>query len=454
MHVIIVGAGEVGFNIAKKLTAEGKDVVLIDDNQESLDEVSSTLDVQTIHGNGSSPGVLKKANIDKANMLIAVTNNDDTNMIACLVAKTQVKPPIKIARISNPEFVNSSKVTQPQYLDIDYVINPKRATGLFIEKLVQIPEAAEVHEYLGGKLKLIGLKVDKRNPFLGKPLKDLKRSTIGFDYLVTAILRKNNIIIPTGNNCMRDGDTVYTLIEQSNLPKLFTAFNCPQSELKKAIILGGGITAETLAKRLSKTGVDVKIIEKNRLKCELMANRLDSNVMILNGDGTDRDLLLEEGIAKTDFFIAVTKDDETNILSCLLASKLGATKVIPLVTKVAYLPLVEKVGIDVAVRPRQIIINHILKYLRRGKVLSVASLGDERAETMEVEISPSSPLINKPLKNIKVPKDALIGAILRDGKAIIPKGEDFFAPNDKAIIFALDSAINSVQQTLTSKLGD
>lgn len=452
MHVIIVGAGEVGFNIAKKLEQEGRDVFLIDNDKHVLEEVSSSLDVQVIEGSGSSPNVLKQAGIDKADMLIAVTNNDDTNMIACLIAKSQPNKIIKVARIANTEIAYNSKIIKPEYLSIDYVINPKRATAIFIEKLLQTPEAGEVFEYLDGEVKLIGLKVDKKNPFVGKHLKEIRRKSLGFDYLITAMLRKNDIIIPSGDNQIKDGDTIYTLIENKNIPKLYKAFEVSMSPVNRVIILGGNTTAFTLAKRLNKDGIDVKIIEKNKARCEELADVLD-NVMILNGDATDKDLLVEEGIAKTDCFIAASKDDETNILSCLLATKLGANRAIPLVTKVAYLPLVEKVGIDVAVRPRQIIINHILKFLRRGKMLSVASIGDERAETMEVEVSESSPLLNKPLKNLKVPKGAIIGAIARDGKPIIAKGEDFFKPHDKVIIFSLQSAINSVQQSLTSKLG-
>jgi len=453
MHVIIVGAGEVGYNIAKKLVAEGRDVVLIDNNEDLLEQISSTLDIQTIPGNGASPGALKKAGIEKADMLIAVTNNDETNMISCLIAKTQNRAPIKVARISNPEYTYNSKITHRQYIDIDYVINPKRETALFFERLLHIPEAAEVVEYLEGALKLIGLKVEKENPLVGKPLKDIRRESIGFNYLITAVLRKNSIIIPSGGDSIQVGDTVYTIIETTNLPQLLEAYRVTRKPLNRVMILGGSIVAENLAKRLCKIGVDVKIIERNKKKCLQMASRLD-RIMILNGDGTDQSLLVEEGIAKTSAFIATTKEDETNILSCLLASKLGAGRVIPLVNKVDYLPLVEKIGIDVSVRPRQIIVNGILKFLRRGKMLSVASIGDEVAETMEVEVSPGSKLTGKPLNQLRVPRGGIIGAILRDNRAIIPKGDDTFEPGDKVIIFALKSAINDVEQALTSKLGN
>lgn len=451
MQILIIGAGEVGYNIAEILSRENKDVVIIDSSESRLSSVRDGLDIKTVCGSGSDPQTLLEAGINQTDMMIAVTDSDEVNMIACLIAGSQSNIPVKIARIRNPQYAENTTILDKDHLDIDLVISPERAAADVILKVLEIPHATSVSDFIGGKVKLFSLKITSESPVVDKKLKELSFLHPGEKVLIPAICRNEKIIIPKGEEKIVAGDEVYTITEADNVSRVISLFGFEASKLKRVMIAGGGRIGLYLAKNLEKKGVGVKVVEIDGKRCETIASEL-SKAVVLSGDVSDQHLLREENISEMDYFIAVTNNDEANILSSVLAKQMGAKKVVTLVNKASYIPLTSTVGIDVAVSPRISTVSGILQHVRKGKVLSVTSIHEEDAEAIEVVALETSDLVNKPLKDIKEPKGAIIGAIEREGNVIIPKGDDMVLPGDKVLIFTLRSSIPNVEKSLMVKM--
>ncbi|MBE9504856.1 MAG: Trk system potassium transporter TrkA [Proteobacteria bacterium] len=451
MQIIIIGAGEVGYSIAEILSRENKDVVVIDADAARLKRVSDGLDIKTVCGSGSNPKVLSMAGLNQADMLIAVTDSDEVNMIACLIAGSQANIPVKIARIRNPEYAENTTILDKKHLNIDLAISPERAAADVILNILAVPHASSVAEFFEGKVKLFSLKVNSGCPVIGKLLKDLPFLHPGSNVLIPAICREGKIIIPRGNDLILEGDEVYTITASENVSRVISFFGFDADKGRRVMIAGGGRIGHYLAKKLEKQGISVKIVERCEAKCEEIAEDLKKTV-VLNGDVSEQDLLTEENISNMDYFIAVTNDDEVNILSSILAKQMGAKTVITLVNKATYIPLTSQVGIDVALSPRLSTVSGILQYARRGKILSLTSIHEEDAEAIEVIALETSDIVNKPLKDIKEPKGAIIGAIEREGRVIIPKGEDVVLPGDRVLIFTLRASIKDVEKSLMVKM--
>lgn len=451
MQILIVGAGEVGYSIAEILSRESKDVVVIDSNEESLARVKDSLDIKTVCGSGSSPQTLLDAGLNQTDILIAVTDSDEVNMIACLIAGSQSNIPVKIARIRDPEYAENTTILDKNHLDIDLAISPERAAADSILKVLDIPHATSVADFLEGKVKLFSLKLGHESPVAGKSLKDLHFLHPGENVLIPAIYRDNRIIIPRGNDTIMEGDEVFAITESDNVKNVLSFFGFGMERVRRVMIAGGGRIGSYLARNLEEHGVGVKVIDRGNERCESLADELKKAV-VLKGNVTDQDLLKEENIADMDYYVAVTNDDETNILSSLLAKQTGAKTVVTLVNRAGYVPLISTVGIDVAVSPRLSTVSGILQYVRKGKVLSVTSIHEEDAEAIEVVALETSDIVNRPLKELKEPKGAIIGAIEREGKVIIPKGDDVILPGDKVLIFTLRSSIPDVEKALMVKM--
>jgi len=451
MEILVIGAGEVGFNIAERLSKENKDVVVIDSNPASLERIKDSLDIKTVCGSGSNPKTLLEAGLKQAEMLIAVTDSDEVNMIACLIAGSQSNIPVKIARIRNPEYSENTTILDKDHLDIDLAISPEREAAKVILKMLEVPQALSVSDFLDGKVKLFSLKIDDGSLLSGKALKDLSFLHPGEKVLIPAINRDGKIIIPKGKDKIYSGDEIFVVTESGRVNEVIGLFGFENRVIKRVMIAGGGNIGFFLASSLEKKGISVKIVEKNEARCETLATELDKAV-VLKGDTSDQTLLGEENISNIDCFIAVTNDDEANILSSLLARQMGAKKVIALVNKASYVPLMSIVGIDAAVSPRLSTISGILQYVRKGKVLSVTSIHEADAEAIEVVALETSDIVNKPLKDIKEPKGAIVGAIERDGAVIIPNGDDMVLPGDRILIFTLSSSIPDVEKALTVKV--
>lgn len=451
MKVIIIGAGEVGYHIADSLSREGIDAIVIDRNEERLREISEMLDVQTLVGSGSSPEVLKRAGMAQADMVIAVTDSDETNMIACLLASTQSQIPIRIARIRNPELNSDFLLLGKEHLNIDLTINPEREAVEHVMDLLEFPGASEIFSFAGGRIRLLGFSIDKNAAVVGKKLSELRTMTPGFKVLITSIIRNEKFVIPSGSTIIEGGEYLFAVADALRVRELLQFFGKQTERPHRIIISGGGQNGLMFARAIEKKGFSIKIIEKKRDRCEQLASLLEKTV-VLHGDGTSQELLREENIHETDFFIAVTDDEEANILGALLAKQMGARKVISLINRIDYIPLVSRVGIDGVINPRHSAIRKILHYIRKGKVISVTPLRDEKAEAFEFIALETSDITDRPFKDIDFPRGTIVGAICRGEEIIIPDGHSVIRPGDHVVIFTPHSAIGDVEKLLTVKL--
>lgn len=451
MKIIIVGAGEVGYNIADVLSKEGLDVTIIDQDESRLQEVAEKLDVLTVHGKGSSPQVLRQAGLDSADMIIAVTNSDDTNMVACLLASSQSNVAYKVARIRNAELDGTSVIFDKDHLNINLCINPEREAVKNALNLIEFPGATEIIDFVEGRIKLIGFSIDPESPLLGKTLRELRILYPQTKVLITSIIRKEKLLEPTGNTQILAGDYVFAVAASYELHEMLRIYGKNSTPLKRIFIMGGGNTGFMLAEALQARGLSTKVIEKDHGRCEDLASILEK-VTVLHGDGTDQGLLKEENIQEMDCFIAVTDDEEANILGALLAKRLGAKKSIALINRVEYMPLVSTVGIDGVINPRHAAVSKILNFIRKGKIVSATPLHDERVEAYEVIALETADITDRPIKDIKFPPGTIVGAIIRNDDILIPDGESIIRPNDHAIIFTFRSTVPKLEKMLTVKL--
>lgn len=441
MKIIVIGAGKVGCQIAQTLSSENHDIVIIEKDNIIQQSAQNSLDAMVILGNGANVLTLEEAGIKKTDMLIAVTSSDEVNMLACMIAK-QFGVPKKIARIRNPEYLHTSILSREK-LGIDFAINPERATAKEIVKLFKSPiNVSQVQDFAEGKVKLIEFNIEKYFPFLNQQLKNI---SFKYPVLVAAIYRDNKIIIPDGEEKIIVGDNLYVLVEKDNFLGLNEFFNEKPLDMQNVMILGGNRIAIQTALILAKLGINTKLIERDKEKCDKIAELLPHS-LIINGDGTNIDLLKSEGIKTTDGFVAVTGYDEYNLLVALLAKHLGTKKVIAKIDRSNYIPILEKIGVDAVVNPRIITTSAILQFIRKGEIVSLTLLKEGKAEVIELMVHSNSKIINKPLRNANLPKNSIIGAVIRKDRVIIPHGDDTIQAQDKIIIFALSSAIKKIEK--------
>ncbi|NCO24010.1 MAG: Trk system potassium transporter TrkA [bacterium] len=441
MKIIVIGAGKVGCQIAQTLSSENHDIVIIEKDNIIQQSAQNSLDAMVILGNGANVLTLEEAGIKQTDMLIAVTSSDEVNMLACMIAK-QFGVPKKIARIRNPEYLHTSILSREK-LGIDFAINPERATAKEIVKLFKSPiNVSQVQDFAEGKVKLIEFNIEKYFPFLNQQLKNI---SFKYPVLVAAIYRDNKIIIPDGEEKIILGDNLYVLVEKDNFLGLNEFFNEKPLDMQNVMILGGNRIAIQTALILAKLGINTKLIERDKEKCDKIAELLPHS-LIINGDGTNIDLLKSEGIKTTDGFVAVTGYDEYNLLVALLAKHLGTKKVIAKIDRSNYIPILEKIGVDAVVNPRIITTSAILQFIRKGEIVSLTLLKEGKAEVIELMVHSNSKIINKPLRNANLPKNSIIGAVIRKDRVIIPHGDDTIQAQDKIIIFALSSAIKKIEK--------
>ncbi len=443
MKIIIIGAGEVGFNLATRLSQEKHDLVIIDSDKEKCNKIEEILDISVIHGNGSSQSVLKEAGIESADMLIAATTVDEVNLLACMIAsKMGVRR--KIARVRNPEYYSSSSVLTMKDLGVDLLIHPEDEVAEEITRLLMRSIASEIVEFEEGKILMVGIKIDADSPILNVQLKNLGTPEQRKNFRIVAISKGHTTIIPDGNEYINKNDQVFVITKRESLNELLAMTGKQDKKLEKIMILGGGKIGRNLAKNLEENDVQVSLLESNKEKSIEIASTLKKS-MVFNVDGTEIDLLAREGILNMDALVAVTADDETNIIACLLARHIGVKKVIALVNKMAYLPLMPVIGIDATVNVRLSTANAILRFIRRGDILSVATFHGVDAEAIELKVSRDSKYTGKMLKNLRLPEGALVAAIIRDEKVIIPYGDSIIEPGDRIIVFALPHAIHIIE---------
>ena len=451
MRIVIVGAGEVGYHIASRLALENKEVVVIDKNAEAVRRIADNIDVQTIIGSGSSPTVLEEGGIREADILLAVTNSDEANLVACLVANMLSPTTKKLARLRGADFDNYYDAFREQAPHIETVINPEIEVVKTIIRLMRVPGAVDVGEFADSRIKFVGIYLGQDSRLAGARLVELPDIIGKRRLLIAAVVRDEEVIIPRGQDRLMTGDLIYFISEDQHLLETLSIFNKHAEPVKRVLIIGGGRIGYRLAVQLEQQSIYCKIVEKRAERCAILAERLNKAV-VLHGDGSDQSLLSEENIGDMDVVVTLTNDEETNILSSLLSRRLGAHKTITKISKFSYFPLMTAIGIDQVVSPRLSAINSILQHIRRGKVLSAISLKGEQAEALEVVALETSDIVAKPLRRVAFPKGAIVAGIIRKDHIIIPTGESIIEPGDRIIIFAQRRAVEGIEKILAVKL--
>lgn len=453
MSVLIIGAGDVGFMIAKRLSEEDIDVYVVEKDESKVSKLSQMLDVQIVHGSGSSLKTLKRANIEHTDMLIAVTDSDEVNLVATFIAGSFSEIPTKIVRIRGKDYESAKKIFEKEYLDIDLIINPEQEASNTIENILDIPGSQDAVQVADGRVRLGGFKVSNGSPLINRELKDISLSFDEVHFLIAAILREGELLIPRGKDLILQGDRIYVVLDQEDNREILACLGTKGKPTQNVMIYGGSITGEMLASRLESRGKNVKIIDHNEGRCVELSERL-KRTTVLNSPTMNRELLETERIAGLDAFIAVSDDEEANILSAVLAKRMGNPHVISLINNIDYISLVSDIGVDAVINPRMVAVGKILQFIRKGKIFSITSLSDIEAEVLEIEAMQTSDLVERPIKEIKWPKDAIIAGVVRkgQGRLIVPAGDTVIDPGDRVIIFAKRGVMPKVEKVLSVKL--
>ncbi|MFQ5671993.1 MAG: Trk system potassium transporter TrkA [Nitrospinales bacterium] len=449
MNILIIGAGIVGYNLADELSQEGHNISIVDVHAEKIKQISEKLDVLWVRGNACLPSVLIQAGIRKAEMVIAVTERDEVNLFVCMLAhKFKVKK--RFARLRHMEFTEAGQIFKPHELFIDQAVNPGQIIIEFILKILETPGAVNCAEFAEGKILLRGFDVSADAPLAGRKIADLQAAAEFNSFIIVAIVRDGNLIIPGEHDTIRAGDKMYVLIDKEFLPLILPMLNRRVNEVQKIILFGANTVSIHLAKCLEKKIPDISIIEPSLEKADLAVDQL-SQTVVLHGDGTDPDLFNEINIKDADFFMALTDDDEHNILSALLAKKHGAKRAVVITNDPYYLPILDSIGMNITINPRLFTVGAILKNLRKGQIRSVFKLIEGEAEILEIVIAPDSSIIDKKIFKMTFPRDALIGAILRHGEMIVPDKETTIQSGDSVIVVAMPQSIEKIEKIFTKK---
>jgi len=445
MKIIIIGAGEVGYHIAKALSPKN-DVIIIEKAEEALKRADE-LDVLAIEGNGANAELLSKF-LQDSDLLVAVTGLDEVNIVACMTAKLVIrsKPGWKdiktIARVSNPDYIDSP-VTSRAQVGVDLMICPELALASEVAEILSSPSAIDAEMFAEGKVRMTEFAISPESKLVGKQMQDLK---IADCCIVSAVFRDHEIIIPHGSDVIKANDHVVVVGKPEAMESLSSIFGNEVHHKNRVLIIGCGIVGFYLAKLISKEeNVDLKIIEHRKNRCIEVAETLEG-VLILNGDGTDLNLLKEENIEDMDVVIAVTDSDEKNLLCALLAKQLGAKKVIARADRSDYLPLFEMVGIDMAVSPREATVNEVLKLTMGRGIQTLTTIEGEKAEIIEYTASESSKIVGRPLSKVKFPRGALINMVVRGKETIVPRGDFIIENQDRVVIFSMSSATPEIEK--------
>ncbi len=439
MKIIILGAGQVGGTLAENLANEQNDITVIDTDAQRLRELQDTIDIKTVVGTGSYPQVLRQAGADDADMLIAVTNSDETNMVACQIAYTLFRTPTKISRIRSNAYLKQKELFKSDAFPIDVLISPEQVVTNYIKRLLEYPGSLQVLDFADEKVQLVAVRAYHGGLLVGQELRKLKEHMPSADTKVAAIYRRGQAILPTANTVIEVDDEVFFIAAKNHIKKVMNELRREEDSYKRILIAGGGNIGYRLAKTLE-SKYRLKLIEHGEGRAKFLSENL-SKTVVLMGSATDQALLEEENIDNIDVFCAVTNDDETNIMSSMLAKRLGARKVMTLINKAAYVDLVQGGVIDVAISPQQTTIGSLLTHVRRGDVVNVHSLRRGAAEAIEAIAHGdklTSKVVGRTVADIDLPKGTTIGAIVRGDQVIISHGELMVESDDHIILFVVD----------------
>ena len=448
MKIIILGAGQVGSSVADNLASEANDITLVDEDAAVLQDLQDRLDIRTVRGRASYPEVLSQAGADDADMIIAVTSSDETNMIACQVAYTLFHTPTKIARVRSVEYLNHARRFAQEALPVDVLISPEQLVTDYIERLIEYPGALQVLDFANGSVQLVAVHAYYGGPLVGHELRELREHMPGIDARVAAIFRQGKPIVPEGDTIIEVDDEVFFLAARKHIRAVMGELRKMDKPVKRVMLAGGGNIGLRLAAAIEHQ-YQVRIVEHNVERAKLLSETLDKAI-VLHGDAADEELLLDENIENTDVFCALTNDEEANILSAMLAKRLGARKVMSLINRTAYVNLVQSGTIDVAISPQQATIGTLLTHVRRGDVVMVHSLRRGAAEAIEAVAHGdrrSSSVVGRAIEEIKLPKGSSIGAIVRGDEVIIAHHDVVIESDDHVILFLSDkSCIQDVER--------
>lgn len=456
MKIIILGAGQVGSSVATSLATETQNsVTVIDTDAGALSRLQERLDIRTVLGVGAHPSVLEEAGAADADILIAVTSSDENNMLACQVAWTLFHTPTKIARVRSADYQKHPALFDNNAVPVDYIISPEQLIKDYIARLIEYPDSLQVRDFAGGKVRLIGMRADLDGPLVGHPIRYLRELVPDVEVRVAAIFRREHPVHPDGSTVIESGDEVFFLARPEDIRKVMSVMRQLDRPYRRIMIAGGGNVGGALARDLE-SRYQVKLISQNPEKARRLSGMLDHTI-VLSGSATDTDLLVEENIEDMDVFLALTNDDEDNILASMLAKRLGARKVMCIVNRSAYVELIHMGTIDIALSPHQITIGALLTHLRRGDMVSVHSLRRGAAEAIEVIArgdSNTSRVVGRPVERLNLPPGTTVGAVLRDGDILIAHHDTLIETDDHVILFLTDKRyIPDIEQLFSVGFG-
>ena len=455
MNIIICGAGRVGFTIAKQLSEQGHSITVIDPSSEDIQKIDDALDVKAIVGKGSYPSILEKANAQEADMIIAVTRNDEINMVICQIAFSIFKIPKKIARIRSQDYLNPKFTTvyNKENLPIDVIISPEIEIAKSIQRKLEAPGALDSVPFAENKIRLLEILINENCSLINIKLSDLTKKYPNLKANVIGVIREDKFFIPKKTDEIRTNDKIYVIINSTQMPETLEAFGHTEKVSKKILIVGGGNIGFNLAKNIEENldAARVKIIEKNKERAEFLANELN-NTIVINGDALDEEVLAEANLEEAETVLALTNDDEDNLMVSVLVEKFAKDekeiddkRTMALINKPNYSLLQNSLKIDDLIDPRMNTVSSILKHIHKGTIETAYTIMNGEYEVIEAEIIETSELINKELKNSNLPEEIRIGAILRDDKVIIPRSDFVFQKEDKVVFLAKKDSISVVE---------
>ncbi len=447
MKILIIGAGQVGYFLCERFSAEGHEVTLIDRDPERLNPAQERLNVLGILGNGASAEILEQAGIKGTDIFIAVADLDEVNILACLLAR-EYDVKTRVARVKSIEYTGRGAILSKEKLGIHLLINPEDAVAEEMVKISCRSGAFDVAEFVEGKIQFLGYRIRQDSPICDLTLRELGELRGMYRFVVTAITRGAETIIPRGDDVIQAGDSIFIFAHQNDLPAIQYLLQMEEEKRSKrprAFILGGGRIGLRIAREMEQLHFSVRLIEHDEKRCIELSSKLNKT-MVIHSEGNDVRTLIDEGVEGADVFIAVTDNDETNILCSLLARHHGARRTLSLVNSPEFLTLAPSLGVDACISPRLAAAGAILKYVRRGGVISLATIEGSNAEVLELEIKSGNPIIGKSLKEIDFPEGAIVGAIVHQQSYEIPTGESRLLAGDRVVIFALPDALHKVER--------
>lgn len=443
MRIVIAGMGDVGYHLAKQLSSEEHDIIAIDMDKQRLSYSDSMADILTINGSSTNISTLKEARVDRADLFVAVTSFEEINITSSILAK-KLGAKKTIARIGNSEYLDTNVEINFAEIGVDFMIYPEELAARETVSLIMRTAATDVMEFEGGKLSVIGLRLEKDAPVIRKTIIEIAKEFDTFDFRIVALQRNFKTMIPKGNDRFLPNDQVFVITKPEGNAVVMKLAGKEDIDFNNIMILGGSKIGRRVAELLEDK-MSVKLIESDEEKSLQIADNL-TNTLVIKGDGRNIDLLAQEGIIDVDAFVAVTEDAETNIITCLMAKHLGVKKAIALVDKVDYIPLTQTIGLDSLINKKLIAANNISRFIRKGEVLALSSLEGIDADILEYVVQPNSPITKKPIKDINFPKEAIIGGVIRGNESFIAVGDTRIQNGDKVVVFALPGGLKKTEK--------